>query len=822
MRIFCLVVVEWGFIVDKTIRSNQYETDGRTVYRNQCFHFFGVIDSIGKYTVKISNTSSTTMATMMLSSAAISATAVASTSSRRFSVILIRRSYPERGCHNRRISSWMATRTTTTETSAATLAAAISKNPVVKCTVRPALCSTPSSGKRFSRYFLNHNRSFSIIHQYTDDEIDDRDRDNDTTNNEDAGINKADDDKAAGFVDDDGISEPKQWKQNQLQERVESSPSDEEDGPSQESPHHFDQGQRQQQQQNHKQPHPYQYGNRRQKNINDARKYDSRRYQLIDKWLPVRKHLRRITGIEHKRHENRELPYEQRQQRPYQQTHPNMSPLFTIPVPHTSWIRIMGVFPTTTLDEVVQSIETQLREEAFLDYGDNDDHTISGGILDLDAYWNPMAVVREGDPHCKSSLPNILDRRELKTEDDVCELFKVKSAHVILSPFGRPCGWDVELSNQSMVYALLLRSKQADIISDIRKKDMLKQRRERMRKSSSYKYNNNKNNNFGSSGTIDGEESSPDGNNSATATAELHKISWTIQDAVQEHLQVWMKQIHHETPQINRDEDDSCIFVDEDEDMDASSTSRDYNEETVETSAEDDADDHRNDGSSDQDGVLEAIADEDNDEKVLEAGIEELNAEEELDAVDGKDNIANDSIGKDDSTQLDYVAMGDRRIRIGWKSVHVKEVRSSDIDLHRGDAAGRNRNRNLGYAEADVQQSGVIYNVDRFRNQGIPIVVDDSMVRFENCPRGMNMEQLRLLLSRYDLAEQPASDGNTIVSWKQKTEDGKSHRMFIARFADASWARAAIRELQGTIIGGKVVRLVQFPKQMRFKSGEKN
>ena len=712
----------------------------------------------------------------------------------------------------------MTPTTPTTETSTTAMAAVLSMNPVVKFLVRPTICSTPSSGKRISRCFLNHNRSFSNIHQYTNDEIGDRDHDNNaTTSNEHGRINRADDDKTAGFAD--GVSEPKQQQQKQLQQRSESSRSAEEDDPSQGSPHHFAQGHQQRQQQNHNQPHPYQYGNRRQNYLNDARKYDSSRYQLIDKWLPVRKHLRRITGIEHTRHANRQLPYEQRQQRQHQQTHPTMNPLFTIPVPHTSWIRIMGVFPTTTLDEVVQSVETQLREEAFLDYGDNDEH-ISGGIIDLDAYWNPMAVIRKGDPHSTSSLPNILDRPELTTEDNVRELFKVKSAHVILSPFGRPCGWDVELSNRSMVYALLLRSKQADMISGIRKREMQKQRRERTRMSSSYKYNNN-NNNFDSSYTINGEESSPDGNHSATTTAELQNISWTIQDAVQEHLQVWMKLIHSETPQISRDENDNCIDDNEEEDMDvtSTSTSHDYNEGTVKTAAEDDDDDDdRSDENCDRDGVLESIVYEFNDAKVLEASVEDFNAEEVVDVVDGKKNIANDRIRTDDSTHLDYVAMGDRRIRIGWKYVQVKEVRPPNLDLHRGDAgsgAGRNRNRNVGYAEADVNQSGVIYNVDRLRNKGIPIAVDDSMVRFENCPRGMNMEQLRLLLSRYDLAEQPASDGNTIVSWKQKTEDGKSHRMFIARFADASWARAAIRELQGTIIGGKVLRLVQFPKQMR-------
>jgi len=95
------------------------------------------------------------------------------------------------------------------------------------------------------------------------------------------------------------------------------------------------------------------------------------------------------------------------------------------------------------------------------------------------------------------------------------------------------------------------------------------------------------------------------------------------------------------------------------------------------------------------------------------------------------------------------------------------------------------------------------------------LVVDDSMVRFENCPVRMNTENLRHLLSRYDLAPK----GNTIIHWEGVTSDGKrAPRMFVVRFASAAWARAAVRELQSTRIEHKTVKVIQYPKQLRIEA----
>jgi hypothetical protein len=96
-------------------------------------------------------------------------------------------------------------------------------------------------------------------------------------------------------------------------------------------------------------------------------------------------------------------------------------------------------------------------------------------------------------------------------------------------------------------------------------------------------------------------------------------------------------------------------------------------------------------------------------------------------------------------------------------------------------------------------------------------VVDDTMVRIENCPYGLLEEEIRLRLSRYDLAPK----GKTVIRWEGETNDGKkAPLMYVVRFASAAWARAAIREVQSLRLNGKIVKLVQYPKQMRYEENE--
>ena len=94
-------------------------------------------------------------------------------------------------------------------------------------------------------------------------------------------------------------------------------------------------------------------------------------------------------------------------------------------------------------------------------------------------------------------------------------------------------------------------------------------------------------------------------------------------------------------------------------------------------------------------------------------------------------------------------------------------------------------------------------------------VVTDSMIRFENSPRSLSADQLRLMLSRYDLAP----EGNTVVQWKGSVEGKTAPLMFVVRFANASWARAALRDLQSTMVENKTLVLAQYPQQIRYEEG---
>lgn len=95
------------------------------------------------------------------------------------------------------------------------------------------------------------------------------------------------------------------------------------------------------------------------------------------------------------------------------------------------------------------------------------------------------------------------------------------------------------------------------------------------------------------------------------------------------------------------------------------------------------------------------------------------------------------------------------------------------------------------------------------------LIVDDTMVRIENCPMNFDRENVRHMMRRYNLA----LHGDTILQWNGKTNDGKvAPLMYIVRFESAAWARAAIRELQATFVNGRAIKLVQYPKQLRYQN----
>ena len=97
--------------------------------------------------------------------------------------------------------------------------------------------------------------------------------------------------------------------------------------------------------------------------------------------------------------------------------------------------------------------------------------------------------------------------------------------------------------------------------------------------------------------------------------------------------------------------------------------------------------------------------------------------------------------------------------------------------------------------------------------------ISDHTLRVENVPR-VRPSKLVSFFSRYDL--------QSVRQWHGVTSDGKAAppSIYLVHFADASWARAALRETQGTYLtqyGERLfpdpsrpmpLRLAQFPKQL--------
>jgi len=125
-------------------------------------------------------------------------------------------------------------------------------------------------------------------------------------------------------------------------------------------------------------------------------------------------------------------------------------------------------------------------------------------------------------------------------------------------------------------------------------------------------------------------------------------------------------------------------------------------------------------------------------------------------------------------------------LRIGWKFAQVKEYHPP-FDGERGEPS---------HDPSDTRTM---------------LVVSDSMVRFENCPSALTEDHLRHMLSRYELTPK----GSTILRWKCQTNDGKIPPLtFVVRFASPAYARAAVREMQGKLLEGKPMRLIQYPRQL--------
>jgi len=84
--------------------------------------------------------------------------------------------------------------------------------------------------------------------------------------------------------------------------------------------------------------------------------------------------------------------------------------------------------------------------------------------------------------------------------------------------------------------------------------------------------------------------------------------------------------------------------------------------------------------------------------------------------------------------------------------------------------------------------------------------ISDSMIRVENGGDGMTVDHVRHLFRRYDLTR----EGPSVRVFNESS----SHKLFLVHFADPSWARAAVRELQGVRVHHNFLRLAQYPKQL--------
>ncbi|GKY92717.1 hypothetical protein MPSEU_000241800 [Mayamaea pseudoterrestris] len=90
--------------------------------------------------------------------------------------------------------------------------------------------------------------------------------------------------------------------------------------------------------------------------------------------------------------------------------------------------------------------------------------------------------------------------------------------------------------------------------------------------------------------------------------------------------------------------------------------------------------------------------------------------------------------------------------------------------------------------------------------------ITNATLRVEGYPHHMSSLLLMNMFSRFDLDE---TRKRSIEPWLEKTDDFKSaSATWLVHFADASWARAALREKQGTVIKGNALMLSPYPEQI--------
>ena len=97
--------------------------------------------------------------------------------------------------------------------------------------------------------------------------------------------------------------------------------------------------------------------------------------------------------------------------------------------------------------------------------------------------------------------------------------------------------------------------------------------------------------------------------------------------------------------------------------------------------------------------------------------------------------------------------------------------------------------------------------------------VSEATLRVERCPPDTNTLDVLRIFSRYDLR----TTGPSVVEWRppHNKKDMYVPLTFLVHFADASWARAAMRERQGHSmkIGNNLV-LARYPQQLTVNTSK--
>ncbi|CAB9512939.1 expressed unknown protein [Seminavis robusta] len=115
-----------------------------------------------------------------------------------------------------------------------------------------------------------------------------------------------------------------------------------------------------------------------------------------------------------------------------------------IAIPTSEWIHVGDISPISTLESMVEGINEAL--DAHL--------ATHGGIVHVDDSTQLLDFQDMFPNHHHHATTNDDDEEEqVMVQED---LFRwVQQAHLILSSYGRPAGWKVQLANRSIAYALL-------------------------------------------------------------------------------------------------------------------------------------------------------------------------------------------------------------------------------------------------------------------------------------------------------------------------------------------------------------------------------